>query len=126
MPDFAQMDASVRSYVDSYNRSDLAGIVDLFAPDATVEDPVGSPLKKGHEEISAFFHAGIEMGAKLTLDGPVRCVADHAAFAFHVTLDWEGQQTRIDVIDVFKFDDTGKVAEMRAFFGPENMGSAKG
>jgi len=122
MPDAAQMEAAVKAYVDCYNRADLDGIVAIFAPDARVEDPVGSPAKTGHAEIREFFGAGIAMGAKLSLDGPVRCVANHAAFAFHVTLDWEGQATRIDVIDVFRFDENGKVAEMRAFFGPENMG----
>lgn len=124
MPDAAAMETAVLAYVENYNRGNLAGIVDLFAEDATVEDPVGTPLKKGRKEISEFFRAGIEMGAKLTLDGPVRCPADHAAFAFHVTLDWEGKQTRIDVIDVFRFAANGKVAEMRAFFGPANMGAA--
>ena len=122
MPDAAQMETSVQRYVDSYNRADLAGVVGLFADDATLEDPVGTPQKNGLDEITEFFKAGIDMGAKLTLDGPVRCVADHAAFAFHVTLDWEGQTTRIEVIDTFRFDGEGKVAEMRAFFGPENMG----
>ena len=128
MPDAAQMPAqmkaAVQSYVESYNRADLVGITALFAEDATVEDPVGSPLKKGQSEIAEFFKAGIDMGAKLTLDGPVRCAANHAAFAFHVTLGWDGKATRIDVIDTFRFNEDGKVAEMRAFFGPENMGEA--
>ena len=125
MPDAAQMDAAVKSYVDAYNRADLTGLVGLFALDATVEDPVGTPPKVGHGQIGSFFADGIELGAKLTLDGPVRCAADHAAFAFHVTLDWEGQTTRIDVIDIFHFDETGKIREMRAFFGAENMGPAQ-
>lgn len=124
MIETARMEAAVQSYVDSYNRGDLDAIVDLFAEDATVEDPVGSPLKNGHGEITGFFKAGIDMGAKLTLDGPVRCVANNAAFAFHVTLDWDGKTTRIDVIDTFRFDEVGKVVEMRAFFGPQNMGAA--
>ena len=123
MPKIAHMAAAVQSYVDSYNSSDLAGIIALFAEDATIEDPVGSPLKTGHGEISEFFKTGIEMGAKLTLDGPARCVADHAAFPFHVTLELEGNQTRIDAIDVFRFNEDGKVVEMRAFFGSENMGA---
>lgn len=123
MADAAQMEAAVKRYVDAYNRADLAGIVALFALDATVEDPVGTPLKKGHAELSEFFRTGIEMGAKLALDGPIRCVADHAAFPFHVSLDREGQSTRIDVIDIFRFDESGKVVEMRAFFGPQNMGA---
>ena len=117
MPNAAHMSAVVQSYVDSYNRSDLAGILALFAEDATVEDPVGSPLKTGHGEIGEFFKAGIEMGAKLTLDGPARCVADHAAFPFHVTLEWDGKKTRIDVIDIFRFNEDGKVIEADAKHG---------
>ena len=124
MPDAKHMEAAVREYAEAYNRADLAGLVSLFALDATVEDPVGTPPKRGHAEIQEFFAVGIEMGAKLALDGPVRCVADHAAFPFYVTLEWEGQKSRIDVIDVFRFDESGKVCEMRAFFGPENMGVA--
>ena len=124
MPDAAQMEAAVLGYVEAYNRADLPAIVNLFAPDATVEDPVGTPLKRGHGELREFFAAGIDMGAKLALNGPVRCVADHAAFAFHVMIDWDGRPTRIDVIDIFRFDVAGKVCEMRAFFGPQNMRAA--
>jgi len=115
------MEAAVRTYVASYNSSDLDGILSIFDQNATVEDPVGTPLKRGHEELRAFFGQGVEMGAKLTLDGPIRCAADCAAFPFHVTLHWEGKAQRIDVIDVFRFGPDNKVVEMRAFFGPDNM-----
>lgn len=126
MSDAATMQVAVETYFDSYNRADLDGILSIFAADATVEDPVGTPLKRGHGELRAFFAVGIEMGAKLHRDGPVRCVAGHAAFPFHVTLVMEGKQMRIDVIDVFRFGDDGKVVEMRAFFGPENMAEVAG
>ncbi|MEO9461409.1 MAG: nuclear transport factor 2 family protein [Marinomonas sp.] len=118
-----QMRAAVHTYVESYNRGDLDGIAGIYAADATVEDPVGTPLKRGHAELREFFGVGISMGAKLHLDGPIRCASDSAAFAFHVELEMEGKAQRIDVIDVFRFDEEGKVAEMRAFFGPENMGA---
>lgn len=121
-----QMREAVETYVESYNLADLDGIVGIFAEDATVEDPVGTPLKQGHEALRAFFGTGIAMGAKLHFDGPVRCADGHAAFPFHVTLEMEGQPTRIDVIDVFRFGQDGKVLEMRAFFGPENIGGAAG
>lgn len=121
MRDAATMAAAVHTYVESYNTSDLDGILSIFAEEATVEDPVGTPLKRGHAELREFFNQGVAMGAKLALDGPVRAASGHAAFPFHVTLEWEGKKQRIDVIDVFRFDHDGKVVEMRAFFGPENM-----
>lgn len=119
-----QMEAAVRTYVDSYNRGDLAGIVDLFSTGATVEDPVGTPVKQGHEALREFFQVGVEAGARLHLDGPVRCADRFAAFPFHVDLAWDGAATRIDVIDVFEFDAQGKVIAMKAFFGPANTGPA--
>ena len=122
MASVEQMEAGVRAYVDSYNRGDLDGIVAVFASDATVEDPVGTPVKQGHAALREFFRVGVEAGAKLFLDGPIRCADRFAVFPFHVELTWDGAVTRIDVIDQFEFDEAGKVVAMKAFFGPANMG----
>jgi steroid delta-isomerase len=118
------MVAAVEAYVGHYNRGDLDGVCAVFAEDAVVEDPVGSPPRTGQAALREFFAVGIAAGARLTLDGPVRCTADHAAFPFHVELYWDGNETRIDVIDVFTFDAQGKVNGMKAYFGPANMGAA--
>ncbi len=124
MPDADRMVAAVEAYVTSYNRGDLDGICAVFAEDAVVEDPVGTPPRIGQAALREFFAVGVAAGARLTLDGPVRCAAGHAAFPFHVDLHWDGTDTRIDVIDVFAFDAHGKVTGMTAYFGPANMGAA--
>lgn len=124
MLDTDRMVAAVEAYVTSYNRGDLDGVCAVFAEDAIVEDPVGTPPRVGQAALREFFAVGIQAGARLTLDGPVRCAAGHAAFAFHVDLHWDGADTRIDVIDVFTFDPHGKVTGMKAYFGPANMGAA--
>ena len=108
------------AYIDAYNRADLDGIIALFAPNAVVVDPIGAPPKAGHDELRAFFAEGIEAGARLTLDGPVRAGSGHTAFPFHVNLQWDGQAMRIDVIDVFRFNDAGLIVEMTAYFGTDN------
>jgi steroid delta-isomerase len=124
MLDADRMVAAVEAYIGNYNRADLDGVCAVFADNAVVEDPVGTPPLMGQTAIREFFAVGIDAGARLTLDGPVRCAADHAAFAFHVDLTWDGRATRIDVIDVFTFDAQGKVSSMKAYFGPANMGAA--
>lgn len=124
MLDTDRMVAAVEAYVTSYNRGDLDGVCAVFAEDAIVEDPVGTPPRVGQAALREFFAVGIQAGARLTLDGPVRCAAGHAAFAFHVDLHWDGADTRIDVIDVFTFDPHGKVTDMKAYFGPADMGAA--
>ena len=45
MPDAAQIRAHVDRYVELFSANDREGWLDLFAPNATMEDPVGTPLK---------------------------------------------------------------------------------
>ena len=116
-----QMTGAVETYVASYNEADLDGIVSIFADNATVEDPVGSSVLHGNAAIREFMSAGVGMGAKLRLLGAIRCVSDTAAFPFAVELEMDGVAKRIEVIDIFRFDDDGKVTEMRAVWGPQNM-----
>ncbi|MDE2596784.1 MAG: nuclear transport factor 2 family protein [Sphingomonadales bacterium] len=121
MPSPERMEAAVHAYVDAFAKSDPDAVAALFTPDATVEDPVGSPPHVGIEAIRAFYAASMQTGARLRLDGPVRIAGPYAAFAFSVLLHWEGKDQQVDVIDTFRFNDDDKVVEMRAYFGPTNM-----
>jgi steroid delta-isomerase len=116
-----QMSAAVHGYVDAFHKGDPEAVVALFSEDATVEDPVGTPLKVGHAAIREFYTASMATGAKLRLDGPIRLATEYAAFAFQVQLTMDGKDLTVDVIDTFKFNADGKVTEMRAYFGPSNM-----
>jgi len=121
MPDPKAMEAAVHEYVAAFEAGSADRVAALYAADATVEDPVGSPLHHGREAIRAFYEGSMATGAKLRLEGPVRVVADYAVFPFSVNLHWEGSDKRIDVIDTFRFNDDNEVIEMRAFWGPANM-----
>lgn len=118
------MMATVHAYVDAFARGSVDAVVALFAEDASVEDPVGTPPKRGISDIRAFYEGSMATGAKLELLGEPRCAADHVAFPFAVRLDWQGRHQIIEVIDTFRFDEAGKIVEMRAFFGPDNIKSA--
>jgi len=118
MPAPEQMCEVVAAYFKAFDNADADAIAALFADNAQVHDPVGSDPHIGIKAIRAFYGSSVAMKPKLTQQGPTRTAGDYAAFAFTVTLV-TGQ--RIDVIDTFKFDASGKVIEMRAFFGPLNM-----
>lgn len=120
-PDPAAMEAAVHEYVAAFDAGSPERVAALFAADAVVEDPIGSPPHVGIEAILGFYTASMQTGAKLKLDGPVRIAGDYAAFAFSVLLNLGGQDLRIDVIDTFQFDAAGKVIKMQAYFGPTNM-----
>lgn len=121
MPSPEQMTAAVHAYVDAFDRGDPEAAVALFAADATVEDPVGTPPKVGTEAIREFYAYSMGTGAKLHLEGPIRTGHDFAAFAFQVRLKMGDAEATVDVIDVFRFDVAGKVRSMQAFFGPGNF-----
>ena len=121
MPTPEQMTAAVHAYVAAFDKADPEAAVALFADDATVEDPVGTPPKVGTDAIREFYTYSMGTGAKLHLEGPIRVGHDFAAFAFQVRLKMGEADATVDVIDVFRFDEAGKVQSMQAFFGPSNF-----
>ena len=121
MPDPQAMEAAVHEYVAAFDAGSPERVAALFAPDANVEDPIGTPPHVGRDAILGFYTASMQTGAKLKLEGPVRICGPYAAFAFSVLLNLGGKDMHVDVIDTFKFNDDNKVVEMRAYFGPTNM-----
>ena len=122
MPSEQTMKAAMQAYIDCFNRSDAAAIADLYSEDATVEDPVGSPVKKGKAEVAAFYRMAVATGAKLRLAAPIRAShGNSAAMAFDVQLNMPTGEAIIQVIDVMTFDEAGKFTSMRAFWGKSDM-----
>ncbi|WP_026942042.1 nuclear transport factor 2 family protein [Hellea balneolensis] len=129
------MQKTVEAYIRLFNAQDAAGIADIYSDDATVTDPVGTPPKEGKVAIKTFYELAVKNGAKLELLGPTRIAGNSAAFPFrcivgamtHVDKDIavsvelpKGGMT-IDIIDTFVFNEEGKVTEMKAYWGPDNI-----
>jgi steroid delta-isomerase len=108
--------AAVHKYVEAFDKADINIIKELYADNATVEDPVGSDIHSGIDAIVAFYEGALQANIKLELLGTPRCAGMEVAFPFKVM----APGMNIEVIDVFKFDEQGKVVSMRAFWGPEN------
>lgn len=118
MPTEAHMKSVLQSYVDGFAAGDADAVIALFADDAVIEDPVGTPELHGIEAISEFYRNAVATGAKLTLDAPIRASSGaKAAMAFTV----EVSGMRIGVIDVMTFNEAGKVIRMDAVWGPEDI-----
>lgn len=120
-PLFDKITGAVNGYIDAFSKGSADMVMDLYADGCTVEDPVGSPVKKGRDEVRAFYDASMQSGAKLSLSGPIRIAGNEVAFSFTARVELGDVKMEIDVIDHMIFDDQGKVTAMRAFFGPENM-----
>lgn len=111
----------VHAYVRALNDGDIDAIVALFADTAMVEDPVGSAPQQGLEAIRAFYAKSLALKITVELEGPVRAVEREAAFAFRVSFEARGQRTVIRPIDTFRFDEQGRITQMRAYFGRGNI-----
>jgi steroid delta-isomerase len=61
-----KMKASLEALRDALNARDKNKIVGLYADDATIEDPAGSPLKIGKAAIDGFYGSAIDRG--ITMD----------------------------------------------------------
>ena len=103
----------VETYLSAVSRGDVEQVMALYADHATVEDPVGTEPKVGADAIRKFYGDAAQMSINLQGTGPVRCAGNAAAFPFRLSM----QGLEIDVIDVFEFDENGKVVSMKAYWG---------
>lgn len=111
--------AMVHKYVEAFASEDMDIIREIYADDATVEDPVGTDVHVGIDAVCAFYEGALKSGAKLALTGEPRCSGNAVAFPFQVLMPG----VAIDIIDVFEFNDAGKVCAMKAYWSGDNMKS---
>jgi steroid delta-isomerase len=112
--------AMVHKYVEAFDKQDLNIIREIYSEDAIVEDPVGTDVHVGIDAVCAFYEGALGSGAKLSLSGEPRCSGNAVAFPFQVKMPG----VIIDIIDVFEFNDQGKVNSMKAYWSDGNMKSA--
>ena len=116
------MKARLVDYIEAFNAADATRVVALFADNASIEDPVGTPLKEGKSEIETFYTYATSVGARLELMAPPRGSHGNSAsisFRVHITAQ-DGRPAHIDVTDVMDFDAAGKILRMRAYWGADD------
>ena len=121
MPTQSDMKAALQAYIDGFNAGDADAIMALFADNAVIEDPVGSPLKS-RAEFEAFIRDGVRFGARLSLAAPIRgSHGNHAAMAFTVTFVQDGVRYTTNSMDVMTLDAVGKITRMNGYWGPGDV-----
>jgi steroid delta-isomerase len=123
MADAATLQKTIATYMAVFTAEDREGWLDLFADDAWIEDPVGTPRRTGREEIGAFWdesHA-VPDAIELRPLGIVTVIGNEGIFTMQARATLGGAVYGIDIIDLMTFDDEGKITTMRAFFDPTAM-----
>jgi steroid delta-isomerase len=120
MPSAEDITKTVNRYLELVAAGRADDVVDLYADDATVEDPVGSEVHIGHQAIRGFYDSLPSNGAQADVV-TLRALGNEAAFHWTLTLDFGGSGMRIDIISVMTFNDDGKIASMKAYWSPDNV-----
>jgi steroid delta-isomerase len=114
-------------YAAAWSRLDIDAVIGLFAEDAVVHDPVDGPALEGVDAIREYFSRGLGFVRSVRLLGPVRVSRDcrHAAACIEIEEDLGARGIKVlEAIDVWSFDDDGRIATMNAYFGPTNLRDA--
>ncbi|HVN52061.1 MAG TPA: nuclear transport factor 2 family protein [Acidimicrobiales bacterium] len=118
-----QIRATIDAYVAAFTNGDKDGYLSLFAPDGTVEDPVGSEVCRGPAEIAGFWDGVRNMTPtiELRLVGTPRVAGGGAAFAMQALPELGDAKMVVDIIDVMAFDDEGRITSLRAYWDMAEM-----
>lgn len=123
-------DASLRS-MEAVEAGDRAAWLDLFADDATVEDPIGpspfDPEGKGHrgkDAIAAFYDSVVGPNESVTFTIEKSYVGGNEVAnvgTISTTLPGGGGVVHTDLVITYRVNDDGSVAALRAFWEMDKL-----
>ena len=111
---------TVNRYIELVAKGSADDLVELYADDATVEDPVGGEVHIGRQAIHGFYAAVSDVQRECELVS-LRVAGNEAAFQFRLTVTAGEHRMVIEPIDVMVFDDRGKVAAMKAYWSAADV-----
>ncbi|MGB8402667.1 MAG: nuclear transport factor 2 family protein [Mycobacterium sp.] len=108
----------VARYVELLAAHEPEKIVDLFAENATIEDPVGTELKIGRQSMVDFYAVLASMEEISVEFLWSKVAADTAVFAFKLRAGTGAYGYELSPVDIMTFDDDAKIVSLRAVWDP--------
>ncbi|WP_421843468.1 nuclear transport factor 2 family protein [Mycobacterium sp.] len=112
--------ANVNRYLDLVARGNADELTALYAENATVEDPVGTDVRRDQAAIREFYAAIENLGRGTELLS-LKVAGNEAAFLWRFTMTAGDTRSQIEAIDTMAFNDYGKITSMRAFWSVDDM-----
>jgi steroid Delta-isomerase len=111
---------TVNRYIQLLSDGSADDITALYTDDATIEDPVGSDVRRGRDAVHHFYAAieNVDKEAELVT---LRAAGNEVAFWWRLTVNAGESRTRIEPISVMTFDGDAKITSMRAFWSPTDV-----
>lgn len=111
----------VEAYVDRLSSGSAEEIIEIYAPEATVEDPIGAPIRSSREELLEFYRIITGLDSREAKLNWVKVAGDTAVFEFTLVTGTAGMSFEITPIDIMVFDDDAKVVSMRAVWEQSDL-----
>ncbi len=114
---------TIKDYFAALRAMDEKAWVNTFAIDAVSHDPVGAPPIEGHESLAEFFQTITAAFKEVGLTENDVFIAGNGA-----AVKWTGRGTSkagkkvlFAGIDVFEFNEAGKIQTLHAYWNPAEM-----
>lgn len=117
----SRIDATVQAYIDLLTDGTAEQIADLFAADATVEDPIGADIRDTREQLVEFYGIITGMDEHVATLNWKKIAGDTAVFEFTLVTGTADMRFEITPIDIMVFDADGKISSMRAVWEPSDL-----
>ena len=102
---------------------DRDGWLALFAPDAVIEDPVGSPQHRGIEAITAFYDSTISTVESFDFEIERSYLGgSEAALVIRFAIVAAGMSLDMDAVNVYTAGDDGRLQSLRSFWDGTRQG----
>jgi steroid delta-isomerase len=111
------IEATIRAYAAAWAARDREGWLRTFAADATQEDPVGDPVRRGHNEIGAFWDR--EMARYKSIEimpRDVIVIGREAVMVWTINGTTPEGAVSFNGVDLFHFDESDRITSVRAFW----------
>ena len=114
---------TIKEYFAALRAMDEKAWVNTFAADAVSYDPVGTPAMEGHDKLAEFFQTITAAFKEVGLTENDVFIAGNGA-----AVKWTGRgkskagkDVKFEGIDVFEFNEAGKIQTLRAYWNPAEM-----
>lgn len=114
---------TIKEYFAALRAMDEKAWVNTFATDAVSYDPVGTPAIEGHDKLAEFFQTITAAFKEVGLTENEVFIAGNGA-----AVKWTGRGTskagkdvKFEGIDVFEFNEAGKIQTLHAYWNPAEM-----
>jgi limonene-1,2-epoxide hydrolase len=116
------LETTIRAYAAAWAARDRKAWLRTFATDATQEDPVGDPVRRGHREIGEFWDREMARYKSIGIVSREIFVVGHeAAMVWTINGVTDKGAVSFDGVDVFQFDEAGLIRSVRAFWQRDSL-----